>query len=408
MGSPRGKKRADKAAAADAAAAAAAAGGAAAGEAGPASPSVASPVLNPLFATVSPQPAAPSPLGGGADKPPAAGLGKKAPVPNARLPTASPPPPPTNRDFASVSLALSTRDRTARLLSDGYLVVDGLLGGAWATALRTEVLSLAAAGVLGPNRTSFTDAKGKALVYSKPGVFEADLHSSDVRARIAATCPELAAWFGHSAVTLANGYAAAVPQLHLVAGEQGRSVKLQVATPGGAFPLHFDNPGPPSRRCLTLLLYLNPNWVKGQGGELVLQPFLQPALVVEPLHNRAVFFLSDRMLHRTLPSHAPQRLCVTTWFDGSACNSEADVKMRLPATALKDVPATAALLRGSACQRSISRAVYAEEYEESMRACMRGASGEEQLLAAHEARLMQVAVNEPLALLVAKLAQLKT
>ncbi len=73
----------------------------------------------------------------------------------------------------------------------------------------------------------------------------------------------------------------------------------------------------------------------------------------------------------------------------------------------QDVEATAALLRASPMQRAVARAVYAEEYKRSLLACMAGAEGQEEMLAAHEAQLRGVAANAPLARLVAALRQLK-
>lgn len=57
---------------------------------------------------------------------------------------------------------------------------------------------------------------------------------------------------------------------------------------GGCFPLHYDNPGPPNKRALTCLLYLNPDWKDGDGGELCLTPFLQKERVIAPLLDRMV------------------------------------------------------------------------------------------------------------------------
>ena len=110
-----------------------------------------------------------------------------------------------------------------------------------------------------------------------------------------------------------------LPELALLPGDAARTVKLQWNRGGGSFPCHFDNPGPPSARQLSCILYLNPGWAPAQGGRLVLTPFLQPAVALAPLHNRAVFFLSDRVLHSVEPSGA-ERFCVTTWVDGAAAN----------------------------------------------------------------------------------------
>ncbi len=206
-------------------------------------------------------------------------------------------------------------------------------------------------------------------------------------------------------------------------------MKLQHNRGGGAFPLHFDNPGLPNARALTCLCYFNPvrlrcafafatraathrrtplaqAWQPGDGGELVLSPFLAPEVALAPLMDRCVLFLSDRMLHRTARSEGA-RLAVTTWFDGDATNAPQDVGLRLPPSALADVAGTAAALRASPQQRAVSRAVYAEEYARSLAACMQGTEGEAQMLEAHAAHLAAVAANPPLARLVAALRELK-
>ena len=71
---------------------------------------------------------------------------------------------------------------------------------------------------------------------------------------------------------------------------------------GGCFPYHYDNPGPPSKRQLTCIIYLNPDWTEGDGGELVLWPFLSDSVVIAPKMNRMVIFRSDLVLHRVKPA----------------------------------------------------------------------------------------------------------
>jgi hypothetical protein len=156
------------------------------------------------------------------------------------------------------------------------------------------------------------------------------------------------------------------------------------------------------------LTYFNKDWCSGDGGELVLQPFLDRETIIRPLHDRAVFFLSDRLLHRVLPSRPDRvRYASTTWFDGAAVNQPAALGLRLPPSAQHDAPATAELLRLSPCQRALSRAVYAEEYEASLRECMQGTDGEAQMLAAHALFLSEAEQNAPLWRLICALRTLK-
>jgi hypothetical protein len=284
------------------------------------------------------------------------------------------------------------------LLRDGYVVCDGF---PLAAELRDDVQELSSAGVLGPNRTSFGP-----YVFVKPHIEEADLHDP----RLGPTLPgltHLSAWFAESAGSFAQALSDGLPELKLCVGS--RAVKVQVNRgAGGCFPVHFDNPGPPCKRAVTLLLYLNPGWKPEDGGELVLMPFLEAEVVVEPLLGRAVFFLADRVAHRVLPSHA-ERLMMTTWFDGLAVNAPGDVNLSLPPSALTDMPATAAALRATGRQRSVSRAVYAEEYDASLRECMQGTGGGvlEGMTQAHEQHLATVQRNAPLRRLVEELRRMK-
>lgn len=277
-----------------------------------------------------------------------------------------------SRDYGRIA-AHFTAARCDELLRSGYTVIDDFHGAEWASALRAELLQLAASG-MAPNRTQFTAPDGARLVFSKPHVCEADLHDPELAARFGSTLREFGAWFAGSALLFVPALATLMPQLQLRSGDSARTIKLQ-ANRGGCFPAHYDNPGPPNARALTMLVYLNEGWAPGDGGEFVLMPFLRPQVVIEPRMDRAVLFLSDRMLHRTLPCRGV-RLAVTTWIDGDAPNESG---LRLPPSALQvraafassgaqdahpqraqDVEATAALLRSSTMQRAVSRAVYAE------------------------------------------------
>jgi len=94
---------------------------------------------------------------------------------------------------------------------------------------------------------------------------------------------------------------------------------------GACFPLHYDNPGRPSKRKLTCLVYLNPDWKPGDGGELKLFPFLEEPITIEPKFDRCVIFVSDLILHRVLPCFAP-RFCFTIWSVGLLCMREGEMQ----------------------------------------------------------------------------------
>ena len=170
------------------------------------------------------------------------------------------------------------------------------------------------------------------------------------------------------------------PRLHMPScTRHARAVARYNDGGGGCFPLHYDNPGPPNRRKLTCLVYLNPAWVDGDGGELVVQQFGGETVVIPPLHDRLALFYSDRVLHHVLPARRP-RYCFTVWIDGveGSVNTDEDVLLRAKHLRVgsgasepsrEDVAAAAERLRNSPLQRALSRSVYREAYERSLIEC---------------------------------------
>ena len=313
----------------------------------------------------------------------------------------------------------------------------------WASALRDEIKWLSSVGLVRPNRTHFANHQGERYLFSKPHVFEADMHDANVRGRV----PALARFFEAAASALPDAFAEAdaraeralgegagsspgggeaadaadrgateqkknspfpsPPLARLARGDAARAVKLQHNKgEGGCFPSHYDNPGGSCRRLLTCILYLNPGWTEGDGGELTLTPFLGASVRVRPQHDRLAAFYSDRVLHRVEPSRV-DRFCLTVWLDGVSGATNAPQDVALKVSNAVDPDSVAETLRVSPAQRSLSRAVYAEEYRASLRRCMAGAEGLEEMLASHETAVRAVRSNGPLAALVEALRERK-
>lgn len=229
-----------------------------------------------------------------------------------------------------------TAERCEALLSEGFLVIDGWFGEPRASDLRRELASLHAAGLLLPNRTSFA-VEGRAVLFSKPHIFEADLHDARLQALFDDSLPHWKQWFSESAGSTCGQLAAALPQLALQSGGAARAVKLQVNEGGGSFPWHHDNPGPRCAHALTLLTYFNPAWTPGDGGELVLLPFLGQATAVRPLHDRAVLFLSVRSLRfAKAPAHLSRTRSIRTASCIAFC--QAGLSALLPQPGLTERP----------------------------------------------------------------------
>ncbi|ADO74670.1 2OG-Fe(II) oxygenase [Stigmatella aurantiaca] len=86
--------------------------------------------------------------------------------------------------------------------------------------------------------------------------------------------------------------------------------------PGGGtrYVRHRDAfPGQSNRR-LTAIYYANPDWRPAHGGQLRLYPGAG-TLEVAPALDTLVVFLSERLEHEVLPTHAP-RLALTAWYYG--------------------------------------------------------------------------------------------
>ncbi|WP_426745029.1 2OG-Fe(II) oxygenase [Myxococcus faecalis] len=93
---------------------------------------------------------------------------------------------------------------------------------------------------------------------------------------------------------------------------------LQLACyPGGGahYSRHFDAfPGKSNRRA-TAIWYANPDWRAEHGGLLRLHPEGESPVDVPPRLDTLVVFLSERIEHEVLPTHA-HRLALTAWFYG--------------------------------------------------------------------------------------------
>eukprot|EP00933_Yihiella_yeosuensis_P029041 TRINITY_DN2276_c1_g8_i1.p1 TRINITY_DN2276_c1_g8~~TRINITY_DN2276_c1_g8_i1.p1 ORF type:complete len:413 (-),score=94.68 TRINITY_DN2276_c1_g8_i1:22-1230(-) len=291
-------------------------------------------------------------------------------------------------DDPSVVTALSsiiTPSLVKTLKEDGFIIVDNAFPLDLADRLREEIIELHAMGLMEQNQVHFAGR-----LYGKPHIFEGDLHH-DVRR---AACPFLGKIWSKGAGDLASTLTCEEPNFALPGTSKDLVVKLQINEGGGGcFPWHYDNVGRPNKRRVTMLCYLNPDWKEGDGGELLLLPFLRPAPLAEriaPLHNRIVFFLSDRICHRVLPAEK-LRVAFTIWLDAEdgKVNSDDDVLLKAKHLAWnadesedgnendgETLPPGPSFLTTSPLQRSLSRAVYAEAYEASLRECMSCDEGE--------------------------------
>jgi SM-20-related protein len=83
--------------------------------------------------------------------------------------------------------------------------------------------------------------------------------------------------------------------------------------PGTSYLKHLDRFQDDDRRTVSVVIYLNPNWLPEQGGALRLHPDGKCTEDITPSGNRLVLFLSADMLHEVLPA-TRDRLSLAGWF----------------------------------------------------------------------------------------------
>ena len=295
---------------------------------------------------------------------------------------------------------LLTADNLALLDSQGYLIIDQALPAQTAQQLHDEVLRCYESGHMDSNHTAYVQSHSRrplsssaaadeekeegqagpviARLFGKPNIYETELlptilDNPDV------TIPTLSALSSHLLPWLDSYLDELLPSLLLYSGHS--SIKLQLNTGNGSFPFHYDSPGNRTdTRRLTVLVYLNGGWREGDGGEMVLQGWLQQRVKVAPVMNRMLIFRSDRLLHRVKPANT-RRVCLTMWLHGRGCDPP------LPALAEvgdgEEVGRLLDVLSHPAYQRALSKVLYANEWRASYAHAHRG-SGADELIASLE------------------------
>ncbi len=86
---------------------------------------------------------------------------------------------------------------------------------------------------------------------------------------------------------------------------------------GGFYKPHLDRHAGTSARVVTVILYLNPDWQAGDGGELKLWTNSGEQSgnfeLIEPRMGTLVCFMAGEFWHEVLPS-AKERMSITGWF----------------------------------------------------------------------------------------------
>ncbi len=94
--------------------------------------------------------------------------------------------------------------------------------------------------------------------------------------------------------------------------------------PTGAFyKKHFDAFNGNTNRVISTVLYLNPNWQPGDGGELLIycKDEVDPIETIQPYFGRLVIFLSEDFPHEVVKTNKPRR-SLAGWFRINATTSQ--------------------------------------------------------------------------------------
>ncbi|MDX1472174.1 MAG: 2OG-Fe(II) oxygenase [Flavobacteriaceae bacterium] len=96
-------------------------------------------------------------------------------------------------------------------------------------------------------------------------------------------------------------------------GLSGYEFHLAHYPTGGHYEKHLDQFNNRNNRTISMVIYLNKDWQKGDGGELELYLKNGESLVVEPIEARCVMFKSATMPHRVIASNK-SRYSLTGWL----------------------------------------------------------------------------------------------
>ena len=221
--------------------------------------------------------------------------------------------PAASRDMPGV-LSLSAAE--VHRLGDGDVVVrDGFLGAAGALVAAAALRELDAAGALTPamigrERRHRPDVRGDRTAWFAELELPVGLRPLFPAFEALRLLLNAEAWLGLQRFEL---------QLACYAGD------------GARYAPHTDTFAGGAGRRVTAIVYLNPGWSQADEGLLVAQTPRGPVRI-EPILDRLVLFLSDRVVHEVEPTWAP-RLAATAWFRGAeAIPLLPDVPSTHPAT----------------------------------------------------------------------------
>jgi len=257
------------------------------------------------------------------------------------------------------------------LRRDGFVVVDGALSVGTCAQLRDEMRAVDSAGMMwtsstyGGSASSVADPQDpqqalRSAQHISPVINQSIVEGNLLHSGNDASCA--APTF--KAICEDEGFLALMRQL--VPGLALQELRLQINRGrGGCYGLHTDGDvlGEHDNGLrVTALFYLNEGWAPGDGGELLVYPFPQGPVCIEPLNGRLVVF-DPAMVHGVLPCRR-ERFCFTLWLHTAPAEAGLQAGAScLPPQALQSLPPPLRYLLSPWSRPSLLRCLHHDAWE---------------------------------------------
>ena len=188
------------------------------------------------------------------------------------------------------------------LTNQGYFTTTSLLPIESISTLRSQSISLRKEGRYVP---SFSEklVDGTIQRFDKKGVYACEPDGGDYY-----TAPDLISYIATLLQTLPPALNGESLTEEYALSNAAFNAKLAVTCDRARYPCHIDNPlgnGLEDVRKLTAILYLNPDWREGDGGEIRLFVKEEDGVKIvdlSPVGGRLLLFWSDEIPHEVLPT----------------------------------------------------------------------------------------------------------
>ena len=254
----------------------------------------------------------------------------------------------------SIKQAISSK-ACYSLRTRGYAVIDNVFGEEWCEGFKSEIKHLHENNLMFSNATHLRLTKENRTVFvDKRNIFEMELIPD-----IYEIVPDYLQCLDQSTAII-EALNENMSDVNIVK----QAIKMQYnAGSGACFPIHADSDPFVDPRIISSILYLNPTWKSGDGGELKLYPFPYEPVLIEPKMDRFVLFSSSKMLHRVMPSNSTERYCMTLWYSQPNFSPPAPLQ-RQPENQSEE--AIMNFLLQPRIRSTIAKLVYADEWRDSI------------------------------------------